>query len=428
MDTSQVQHSQEFLNKRKMAMALPIFVVPFLGIIFYLFGGGTPGATASMQATGLNTEVPKPSENGRSNNSVSDKLSAYKLKDQQEAEAERMRSLDDYSGSSIAASDGLDTSSVEPGSSGLAYSPASRSARPAPSPDRREYENLNGKVNSFYRTPANNSSVSEAKINRLLELMEKEENEGRVNMDVDKELKDNQYLQYLQRTLTSGRFAGEKPIQPVEDTTSNQPKRQIVEVAGHNQKVVNKLPQLREGEERPNLQQGNSFYSLGGNSTSLIGNTISAMIHNDQTLVNGSTVKLRLLNDINLQGTIIPKNSFVYGVASVKNERLDITIENIRYGKDIVPVALKVYDNDGMAGVYIPGSIDRNAGKEAIGSMASGGGSYNVTMANGVKEQLTMQAAQTGINGIKTLAARKARLVKVHVKANYRVYLKPENS
>jgi conjugative transposon TraM protein len=426
METSPVQNSQEFLNKRKMAVMLPVFVVPFLGIIFYLFGGGTPAATASMHATGLNTEIPKPAEN-RHTSSVQDKLSAYKLKDQQEEEAARMRSLDDLSTTSMVSPGGSDTVSVEREPTGLAYTSAPRSySRQAPDPDRREYEHLNGKVNSFYQTPANNSSVSEAKINRLLELMEKEENGG--NIDVDKELKNNQYLQYLQRTLTSGQFAGEKQVKQVSDTTTKkQLKKQIIEVSKHKKPVVHKLPQVGEEETQPNTKPGNSFYSLGGSSTHLTGNTISAMIHDDQTLVTGSTVKLRLLSDIQVQGTIIPANSFIYGVASVKNERLDINIENIRYGKDIVPVDLKVYDNDGMLGVYIPGSIDRDAGKGALGSMASGG-SYNVTMASGVKEQLAMQAAQSGINGLKTLASKKTRLVKVQVKANYRVFLKPENS
>ena len=419
MDTSQVQHSQEFLNKRKMAMVLPVFVVPFLGIIFFLFGGGTPAANATLQASGLNTDVPKATYT----NSISDKLTAYQLKDKQEAEAERVRSLDEYNISTVSDSPGLDTA----GSTELAYSPAARSAaRSAPSSDRREYEHLNDKVNDFYRTPANNSSISEAKINRLLELMEKEQNGGTANVDVDRELKNNQYLQYLQRTLTSGQFAGEKPIKQVQDTIVKKPKRQIVEVAGHNQKIVNKLPQLREGENQPNMQQGNSFYSLGGNRGNVTGNTISAMIHDDQTLVSGSTVKLRLVSEINLEGTIIPKNTFVYGVASVKNERLEIIIENIRYGKDILPVSMMVYDNDGLPGVSIPGSIDREAGKQALGSMASSG-NYNVSMAQGVGEQLAMQAAQSGINGVKALASRKARQVKVYVKANYRVYLKPEN-
>jgi len=418
MDTTQVQPSPEFLHQRKMAVALPLFIVPFLAIIFYIFGGGTPQASATMQVTGLNTEVPKPADKG---NIISDKLSAYKLKDEQEAKAERMRTLDDDNGSNIS-SGGLDTNSVEPGSSGLAYTPTPRST--VRREDRREYDNLNSRVNSFYRAPANSSSVADAKIDRLIELMEREQGGGAASMDINQELKNHPYLQYLQRTLTSGQFAGEKPEPQVQDTAGKkQPKRRIVEVAGYNQQVVNKLPQLKEGEQRQAMQQGNTFYSLGGNEGHLTGNTISAMIHNDQTLINGSTVKMRLVNDINLQGRVIPKNSFIYGVASIGNERLNIAIENIRYGKDIVPVDLKVYDNDGMLGVYIPGSIERDAGKEALGSMASSG-SYNVTMATGVKEQLAMQAAQSGINGIKTLAGKKARQVKVHVKANYQVYLK----
>ncbi|WP_165864946.1 conjugative transposon protein TraM [Rufibacter latericius] len=423
MDTSPIQHSPEFLHQRKMAMVLPVFVVPFLGIIFFLFGGGTPAANATLQASGLNTEVPK----ATFKTAISDKLTAYQQKEKQEADAERMRSLEEYHVSPASASPGLDTGAVTPEARGLAYSPAPRSApRSTPSYDRREYEHLTGKVNDFYRTPATTSSLSEAKMNRLLELMEKEQNGAPNPVDVERELRNNQYLQYLQRTLASGQFAGEKPVRPRQDTVARKPKRKLVEVTGHQPKVASSLPQGRGGEGQPNRQQGNSFYSLGGSEGQVSGNTISAVIHSDQTVVSGATVKLRLLNELQLEGTLIPKNTFVYGVAAVKHERLGITVENIRHGKEILPVALQVYDSDGLPGVSIPGSLDREAGKQALGSMASSG-SYNVTMAQGVGEQVALQAAQGGINGVKALASKKARLERVHVKANYRVYLIPEN-
>ena len=400
---SQAQHSRQFINERKMAVALPLFVVPFLAIIFFIFGGGTPEAGAQLQASGINTQVPKAAESPI----VSDKLDAYKIKEQKQEQAERMRTLDDY-----AAAPGPDT--VRKGG-GLVYTPAPQAeVRRDP-----EYDDLSGKVQAFYQQPAASSSISEAKLDRLLELMERQQaGEG---MDVGRELAGHPYLQYLERTMGSGAVAGEKPAEP--ESVPKKPRREVVEVAGYKERVAQKLP--RQGARSAGHRQGNAFYTLGSTAGKEKSNTVSAVIHQDQTLVDGSTVKLRLLGDVNLQGTIVPRNSFVYGIAAVRNERLVISIENVRYGREILPVDLQVYDTDGMPGVYIPGSIDREAGKEAL-SDASGGGGYNVTMSTGVKEQLTMQAAQTGLSGIKSLASRKARAVKVHVKANYRVYLKSE--
>jgi len=68
------------------------------------------------------------------------------------------------------------------------------------------------------------------------------------------------------------------------------------------------------------------------------------VVYQDQTIVDGSTVmKLRFLSDINVQGKVIPKNSFVYGTARLSNERLDISIADIRYKNDILFLLIYPY-------------------------------------------------------------------------------------
>ncbi|MFX6230601.1 conjugative transposon protein TraM, partial [Acinetobacter baumannii] len=80
---------------------------------------------------------------------------------------------------------------------------------------------------------------------------------------------------------------------------------------------------------------------------------------------NGSTVKLRLTNDVYVNGLLVPKGNFVFGTASLENERLLITVPNIRYENNLLPVALSVYDMDGLAGIHIPGSINRDVAKQS---------------------------------------------------------------
>src|SRR6202042_2132427 len=103
----------------------------------------------------------------------------------------------------------------------------------------------------------------------------------------------------------------------------------------------------------------NSFYGLNDElkSESAIQNSIEAVTPESQTLVSGATVKLQLLNDIFVGGIKIPKDEFIYGTATLSNERLKIAINSLRYENNILPVSLSVYDLDGMAGIYIPGSI-----------------------------------------------------------------------
>lgn len=115
--------------------------------------------------------------------------------------------------------------------------------------------------------------------------------------------------------------------------------------------------------------KSNSFYSADESAEfDSPPNAVQAVIHEMQIIVNGSIVKLRLSSDINLQGTVIPKNTFLYGMASLKGERLEVKVDNIQFRNSIFPVELTVYDLDGISGIYIPGAINRDVAKaSAIG-------------------------------------------------------------
>jgi conjugative transposon TraM protein len=164
----------------------------------------------------------------------------------------------------------------------------------------------------------------------------------------------------------------------------------------------------------------NRFYDLVEDLTieKDIDNAIEAEIPETQTLVSGSTIKLRLLSDVRINGHLIGKNQFIYGSTSLSNERLKIQFSSIRYGNNILPVSLEAFDLDGLAGIYIPGSINRDVAKQstdqAIGSIAI----------NSLDPSIGTQAAGAGIQAAKTLLSRKVKLVKVTVKAGYKVLLK----
>ena len=60
-------------------------------------------------------------------------------------------------------------------------------------------------------------------------------------------------------------------------------------------------------------------------------NTVAACIHQDQTLVDGQAVKLRLLEPMQAGNIVVPKNTLVAGTAKVQGERLDILVSSIEY-------------------------------------------------------------------------------------------------
>jgi conjugative transposon TraM protein len=165
----------------------------------------------------------------------------------------------------------------------------------------------------------------------------------------------------------------------------------------------------------------NGFYSLDdGSQGNSVQNAVQAVVHETQTLVNGSTVKLRLINDIYINGIHIPKDNFLFGTAALNGERLNIKISSIRYKNALFPVELSVYDMDGLDGIYIPGAITRDVSKESADR------SLQTIGLSSVDPSWQAQAAGAGIEAAKTLFSKKVKLVKVTVKAGYQVLLRDE--
>lgn len=93
---------------------------------------------------------------------------------------------------------------------------------------------------------------------------------------------------------------------------------------------------------------------------------VRAVIHNKQTVYQGATVKLRAIQSFSLNGVAVPENTIIYGVVSINNERVAITINSVNLNGSIIPVSLHAYDRDGMEGVYIPGLVQHEMKNESV--------------------------------------------------------------
>ncbi|MFH7001161.1 conjugative transposon protein TraM [Flavobacterium plurextorum] len=181
------------------------------------------------------------------------------------------------------------------------------------------------------------------------------------------------------------------------------------------------LTSLQGGMQSPKEDNGISFYPLEeDNANEEIQNAVEGAVHETQTIVNGSVVKIRLVNDVFINGVLIPRNSFVFGTASLKGERLEIKISTIKYQNSIFPVELSVFDIDGIKGIYIPGTISRDVAK------ASADRSMQSIGLSSVSDSWGAQAAGMGVEAAKTLLSKKVKLIKVAVKAGYKVLLYDE--
>lgn len=145
----------------------------------------------------------------------------------------------------------------------------------------------------------------------------------------------------------------------------------------------------------------------------------------DQTLTDGQTVKLRLLDPMRVSGRVIPRNTLLVGAARLQGERLGIGITSLEHGGSIIPVELEVYDSDGQAGIFIPGSMEIDAAKEIGANMGSSlGSSINISTDAGA--QLASDLGRGAIQGISQYISKRMRTVKVHLKSGYRVLLYQE--
>jgi hypothetical protein len=144
---------------------------------------------------------------------------------------------------------------------------------------------------------------------------------------------------------------------------------------------------------------------------------VPAEIADGGKVVQGSTIRLRLLDSVVLKNVVIPKGHFVFGLCRLVNQRLLLDIKSIRVGSLILPVELTMYGMDGMPGLSAPDAV--------FGDVASGGavdavGGISVYGMDGVAGQV----AGAGIDAAKSLFSRKVRVVRVKLKSGEKVLLR----
>lgn len=149
---------------------------------------------------------------------------------------------------------------------------------------------------------------------------------------------------------------------------------------------------------------------------------IQAVVHQDQVISNGGILKLRLCQDITVNDILIPRGSFVFGIGRLNDERLMVQLTSIAYNNQVLPFPLTVYDLDGIEGIYMPGAVTRETGKEGADN------ALQSLQLSGMDAGITAQAANAGLQTAKTLFSRKLRAVRVIAKAGHRVFLQKSST
>ncbi len=379
------------LRNRKFYLILPLLALPFITLAFYALGGGkTAEETASP--TGLNLNLPDAKLKDDKN---LDKLSFYNEADKDSLKREEaLRNDPNYKFRPDTALNVLqmvpqnNTTDVN---EGKIYSKISE---------------LNKQINQPYNStePTQDLSGPVDKLQNMMKVMTEKNGSDSETMQLNgmmDKILDIQHPERVQEKIKEQSIIKKNQVFPVE---SSLPDNSITLM------------------QRQKVMEHNSFYDLANdNATDSIDHAIEAVVHETQTLVSGSTVKLRLINDIYINGILIPKNNFIYGTATLENERLNIVITSVRFQNNLLPVALQVYDMDGLTGIYIPGSISKDALKE------SGQRSMQGFELSSLDPSLAAQVTGAGISAAKNLLSKRSKLVKITLKAGYKVLLSDNN-
>ena len=89
---------------------------------------------------------------------------------------------------------------------------------------------------------------------------------------------------------------------------------------------------------------------------------LKCMFSRQEKLKNGQRVAVILLEEIRINGVVIPKNTHLMGTCRLSN-RLEVSFESIEVGGRILPLGYEAYDMDGSKGIYCPDVA--NVGKTA---------------------------------------------------------------
>lgn len=403
-----------------MMLVLPLLVLPFLTLAFWAMGGGKANVnrkTGKQISTGLNLHLPDPKQKKET---ILDKLGFYDKADKDSLKLKEEMRNDPYyreqqageqTGSSneleqiVQSSAGKFHQSSISEENKLNSSPYNTSTNQAEANLLQKLSELNKVINQPQKQPARedeypniddnlkSDSKMNGSVNRLEDMLQSMNQTGDSDTELDK---------------LSGMMDKILDIQHPERI-----KEQLKLKSSMQKTSVFVVSNNSTGDTAVN-----GFYSLDASTETSKSNDIEAVVNEDQALVNGAVIKLRLTSDAYIKDIKIPVGNFVFGIVSLDGERLNVEINSIRFGHSVYPVKLEVYDLDGLSGIYIPGAINRDVAKQSANN------SLQTMQLATLDPSLTAQATAAGISTVKNLLSTKIKLVKVMVKAGYKILLK----
>lgn len=408
------------MQQRKKLLVYPLMGLLFLGSMWLIFAPSDKKDEGGETVGAFNADIPLPENDGI----IGDKRKAYEQAQVEKKQADKVRSLQDFA---FAADNGTDEVEMELPDSEPEREPFrdySGSTRgKGVNSSTVAYRDINRQLGTFYETPKVDAEKEELKrqVEELTARLDAQQGQAG-GIDEQVALMEKSYelaAKYMGQNGQAGQSGTIVQVPVTGQNTGQGTGKPAVAVQAARQQTVSGLQQPMSDAEfmRAYSQPRNyGFNTAVGSGYAMGKNTIRACIHQDQTIMDGQTVKLRLLEPLQAGGLIIPRNTVVSGTGKVQGERLDIVVSSIHYRGNILPVELAVYDNEGMKGLSIETSLEREAAKEAMANIGSGLGT-SISFAQSAGQQVAMDITRGLMQGGSQYLAKKFRTVKVHLKA-----------
>ncbi|HAY3551898.1 TPA: conjugative transposon protein TraM [Elizabethkingia meningoseptica] len=413
--------TQTKAEKLKKPLIFGLMGIVFVGCMYLIFKPSED--KKEMENIGLNDAVPQATEAGMQ----SDKQKAYEqdmLEQKDREKRNALTTLSDYWNTDSALNTEEEFTEEE---ESYGFSNSRNSGRSG-NANLNSYRNAQNTLGGFYQD--NNSETMELRrqLDELKEQLAEKDIPKPTTVDDQLALMEKSY-QMAAKYLPSGSSQPETPTAnttaPVSSSATNQKEHFVAFTPARKNTVSALYRDLSDAEFLDNWSQtrNRGFYTAG--STEQVvqpKNSIKACVHDAQTVVGETGVRLRLLEPAQTPSRTIPTGTLVTANAKFQGGRLQLKITSIELEGNIIPVDVTIYDIDGQQGLYVPYSPEMNALTEMAGNMSQTSGT-SLMLTQNAGQQVAADLSRGVVQGISGYFAKKVRTPKVTLKAGHQVFL-----
>lgn len=247
----------------------------------------------------------------------------------------------------------------------------------------------------------------------------------------DAKTREQEALAELEKALAEARLKGRNEVLPPTDTdstaTAAQTPAATIEVKGKIEEESRSVKAPSESEPPSEVVRkvktaSDYFNTLAVNEREP--KLIKAIIDENIKAVDGSRVRLRLLDDVEINECVVKRGAYLYATMSgFSSGRVKGNITSILIEDELVKVSLSLYDTDGMEGLYVPNSQFRETGKDVASGAVSGNLNMNTGSYGNSLSQWGMQAATNAYQKTSNAIGKAIKKNKVKLKYGTFVYL-----